>query len=728
MKNNSLFKLFFHTSPPKKKEFPILQSKHPAVINSTEENNYNINLDTVNLYDDHNDCDHTETQNANWYGKGSVIDIQGYKITNPLVYVTNSKQESSACHIIPKKLKASSVENYDHIGYWPSYSKLNASQRGIFLRWLSEEKNNTEINIGYVFIYFYGLEYRVLKEHKDLELIGYEIIKLWKRYASDRSFQQYSERLLAYIISNLKDKEKAVNLFKEIEYSLSKYSIIYQSGIHLKINNPISISVNELISLIPTFESVSGSCIPRKVGKYFNQYFKIIAKEEIEEAITCTKLKEYAESYWSASNFITGDHYYKGIRIIIDRKIQSKLAKKWNKAIEDFRPYSRKLNKYSFKEIFGLLPEEFKRVIDHPLKNKLKEIATNLTDKVVTISEIANSLGMDVSEKLTSKECKEIINTLLHENIIIEPNAIYFKKNYKKNDLVCLSQIQGASMLDTHNYKVAALMADLGVDLAYSDNDYSEAEAGQIYLTVKSNFLSTALEYEHLRLRVELYKTQRPNVSNILKKISKHLKINSLERLINYLVGVALSDGTFTKEEDRKIRSILSKLGIRESYITDIYERFGIHETFENIELKSHQNNLQKGSPIPKKQEITLDQKKIDQIKSDTEEVKLVLSKIIREEEQKSYIPIAPEENKSITTLNKNQFLFLRHIVQQDNWDKRVLRNKAREHGFMVNAIISTINEWTEENYGDYLIFENGNNFEINHLVLEDMNAEDKFS
>ena len=333
--------------------------------------------------------------------------------------------------------------------------------------------------------------------------------------------------------------------------------------------------------MVPTFESVHRSCIPTKVGIYFDQYFKIITKKEIEEAITHIKIKEYKENYGSASNFITKNYYYKGLRIVVDSKIQNKLAKKWNKAIEEFRPYSRKLNKCSSKKLFSLLPEELKKTIDHPLKNQLKEIATNLNDKVVTVSEITHSLGMKVSEKLTSKECKEIIDTLLHEGIIIEPNAIYFKKNYTKNDRVCLSKIQNASMLDTDNYKVAALIVDLGIDLAYSDNDYSEEEAGQIYLTVKSNFLNKELEYEHLRLRVELYKTQRPNVSGILKKISKHLSINSLEILINYLIGVALSDGIFTKEEDRKIRTIVSKLGVRESYITDIYEKFGIYEMFK---------------------------------------------------------------------------------------------------------------------------------------------------
>ena len=123
----------------------------------------------------------------------------------------------------------------------------------MFLKWLSQGKNNTAIDIGYVFIYFYGLEYRVLQENKDLILIGYEIIRLRKYYASNRSFQGYSESLLAHIISNLNNKNVAKEMFKAVEPSLDKYSSIYCSGIHLKIKASDFINADELISLIPTF-------------------------------------------------------------------------------------------------------------------------------------------------------------------------------------------------------------------------------------------------------------------------------------------------------------------------------------------------------------------------------------------------------------------------------------------------------------------------------------------
>ena len=678
-----------------------------------------MTLHSNSKYDDYN---YAKIKAANWYGKGSITEIQGYKIIDSLIYVSNSGGKSEACHIIPRKLKVGNTENYDHIGYWPSYSELNPGQKRMFLKWLSEGKNDTTIDIGYVFIYFYGLEYRVLKENKDLELIGYEIIRLRKYYASNRSFQGYSESLLAYIISNLKSKETAVKIFRTIEPDLDKYSVIYRSGIHLKINGSNSITIDELISLIPTFENVDRSSIPKKVGKYFDQYFKIIAKEEIEEAISQIEPKEYKEMYRSASSFIREEHYYKGFRIIVDRKIQDKLAKKWNQAIEVFRPYSRKLTKYDPKNIFSLLPEELRKTIDHPLKDKLKVIESDLIGRAVTVSEVATYLGVTVQEKLRHSECKEIVDALLHAGIIIEPNAVYFKENYKARDFVFLSKVEDAVMLDTNKYKFASLMADLGIDLAYSDNDYSNEEAQQIYMAIGSTFLSTAIEYEHLKLRVELSKIQKPKMSGVFKKISETLDSSSLEVLGSYLVGIALADGHFTKEEDKRIRTILSKLGIRETYLTDIYERLGISEVFKNVEIKTHQSDIQKGSLIPRKQEIILDQQKLSQIKSNTEKINSVLSKIFIDEEEKDYISMVQEEEEIEESLDAKHSLFLKDIIQQNKWNKKILRDKAKEFELMVNAAISKINKWTEEKYGDYLIFENDSNFEINHLILEDMN------
>ena len=684
------------------------------------------------FFDEH----YEEVKNAKWNGLESEIEVQGFKIKNPFLFTTNSNEKSVACHIVPIKLPASNKEeeDYDDMGYWPSFSDLTSSQRGKFLKWLSDGKEDPTIDIGYVFIYFYGLEYRVVKEGQDLEEIGREVIRLRKYYASNNSFRNYSENLLAYIISNLENTETAMELFREIKDNLKNNSIIYRSGINFKLKKSSKLSVDDLIKLIPTFEKVIKSIIPIKVEKYFNQYFKIIAKQEIDEAIKLIDLEEYDEFYHSASSFIGRDHTFKGVHAVVDRIIQDKLTKKWEQTIDTLRPYSRKISKKTSEEIFNLLPEELRKTLDHPLKDKIEKLSVNSLNKPVKLIEIIDILGMSISEKIKQKESKKIVDALLSQNIIIEPDLSYFQKNYKQDEVVYLSKVNNATALDSQDYKLAALMADFGADLAYSDNDYSQKEAKQIYDFVSSQFLKKEIEKEHLKLRVELYKYQKPRMNKLFEKLTQKLNLNDLKILGSYLVQVALADGRFTIEEDRKIKKVFSKLGLDESYVKDLYAEFGINEVLGNTELRSSNTIGTKENLTNIKREFVINREKVNQLTSETKEISHVLSRIITIEEEASSpplstIPLKTKKEKSDLFLNKRTHVkclievlknikFLIEILKKDEWNKKEFREKAKEFNLMVNVVISNINEWSEEEYGDHLIFES-DNYQIQKNIME---------
>lgn len=53
------------------------------------------------------------------------------------------------------------------LGYWPSFNRLSESSRGAYLTWLASERENPNVPLGYVFIYFYGLERRILVDSKE---------------------------------------------------------------------------------------------------------------------------------------------------------------------------------------------------------------------------------------------------------------------------------------------------------------------------------------------------------------------------------------------------------------------------------------------------------------------------------------------------------------------------------------------------------------------------------
>lgn len=77
--------------------------------------------------------------------------------------------------------------------YFPSYVQLSPEQRWVYLEWLKDISN--PIDIGYVFIYYYGLERNLLLG--DFET-AYREILLLRQYHDSKSFESYSYNALLF--------------------------------------------------------------------------------------------------------------------------------------------------------------------------------------------------------------------------------------------------------------------------------------------------------------------------------------------------------------------------------------------------------------------------------------------------------------------------------------------------------------------------------------------------
>jgi uncharacterized tellurite resistance protein B-like protein len=87
-------------------------------------------------------------------------------------------------------------------GYWPSYATMSPAGRAAYLHWLSTGRRHPDVHIGYVFLFFYGLERRVLLElaHNpqaqriELPAIRAEVDHLLRIYGGTGSFAGYAGR------------------------------------------------------------------------------------------------------------------------------------------------------------------------------------------------------------------------------------------------------------------------------------------------------------------------------------------------------------------------------------------------------------------------------------------------------------------------------------------------------------------------------------------------------
>lgn len=85
------------------------------------------------------------------------------------------------------------------LGYWAHYSRLSPRARAAYLSWLGAGRADPNTPIGYVFLYFYGLERRALHDALDspaadaeLSIIATEVARLLAVYGQDASFHRYA--------------------------------------------------------------------------------------------------------------------------------------------------------------------------------------------------------------------------------------------------------------------------------------------------------------------------------------------------------------------------------------------------------------------------------------------------------------------------------------------------------------------------------------------------------
>ena len=148
-----------------------------------------------------------------WKRPNESVQIGIYEITGGFFYYGGQlnaldeygTESSLVDDTLPIK-NAPMTYNDDSLGYWAKYSELSAKGRGAYLAWLSSERNNRDTPIGYIFIYFYGIERRLLVDFdrgnvsdEECYSLYEEVLRLLNIYGNNNSFHEYATNLIEYM-------------------------------------------------------------------------------------------------------------------------------------------------------------------------------------------------------------------------------------------------------------------------------------------------------------------------------------------------------------------------------------------------------------------------------------------------------------------------------------------------------------------------------------------------
>ena len=148
---------------------------------------------------------------GHWITPGEHISVAGHEIRGGFFYFGGRLPDLDGygvdASLIDSSLRirrdADMLYQDETLGYWPSFNSISEPSRGAYLAWLASKRENPDVPLGYVFIYFYGLERRILVDSKEGEVTDVEFKSIYQElqrlrsiYGTSRSFSGYSLRLM----------------------------------------------------------------------------------------------------------------------------------------------------------------------------------------------------------------------------------------------------------------------------------------------------------------------------------------------------------------------------------------------------------------------------------------------------------------------------------------------------------------------------------------------------
>lgn len=682
-----------------------------------------------------------------FYGPGSVATVDKKKLESPLIYhIPGTLNQPYDASLIETGLPvATSGLGAYKLPYWPSYRQCSPEQRRNYLNWLTSGKRDPFVELGYVFIYFYGLERRVVVDRQDSQAVIKELLRLFPIYKSSRSFQRYCSSLLwmsALLASEV--RELTEEILKQIidateywsEANLSALLSIYQKQ-NIPIPPDVAFLVAENDSRSP--RSVVLKRHPDKFRELFCSRFTEMYKDGLRLK---TSKRDCYFDYRPASESLIGiKGGFSQNRILLPNTLgipsQFKpLIQIWSEVIDDLKAFDRVQKKYGDDEVltadvYEALPVEL-RNDDHPDFDTWYQIIDKFTDNsgvaLIPVSELAKVRGIPERPRLTKKQCVQILNSADCMDLCLEPDSRETGQNYRWDEYVSVFPKE-ESEEDLKSYHAASILLRLGMSIASADGTVDEEELEMITTHLEQQFNLSPQEsvrLEHLSLLLSRYPADDTSLARKLQELPEEQR-NIVGDL---LVGIASADDIITPDETKALKKAFRNLKLDPDRIDRLTE--GVVSVEDDTSTES---------------ELVLNHDRIREIMSETSKVAEFLHTVMVEDEVDETEPLesseeiqeeveqnsdshrevkqsdeaevtvrfksADESDIDCEGLDARYHVFLKELLSRNHWQHSELEAQARTNGLMLMGAIEAINEWSLESLGDWLIEETGDTVQV---------------
>jgi uncharacterized tellurite resistance protein B-like protein len=605
-----------------------------------------------------------------------------------------------------------------HLSYWPSYWGASPEARRAYLRWLSTGRSYPGADIGYAFLYFYGLERRALHDEKtstkaraELPTIINEIDRLLRVYSNSGSFQGYASSLL----NLLKAKDQREKLFEESPTPLLMrrwLSFEHKLGLAQCAAEgkplPADWALVWLMADPNTYLRTPAVRCPEELRKLFShRYHEQYGDGMIlPQNITRLKLQHRVASPTFGYH---GDNFEKEFDLP-DVSVLTGPINKLRAIAEDccteLDGFSRALgkdgiSKDSFSAIielpFVLWPDRYRQ----PINDLRNSVFSNDGPLIMSFDKFRSFLP-DCSD-ITKRKMLATYRLLEDAGLGFEPDIRYGGSIPEENEDIALFKFEKQVLppISQQRYLAVALTLRLAASVVFADGVASDTEKTLLQRQIEAWPHLNKTERTRLHAYLCLLLKAPPKLVGLKKHIAD-LDANARNTIANFLTIVAQVDYTINPKEVSALEKIFKVLELDPK---TLYSKMHM-AAVEPVTVRPASAESE-GYDIPRQQRdepapfLKLNVDKIASLQDDSERVSAILSKIFSQElddleaidDQKNELQIEDSRGISLIGLDAEKSSLLQLLMTRTQWARLELDEIAGDRNILLDGALETINE-----------------------------------
>ncbi|SDT88032.1 Tellurite resistance protein TerB [Stappia sp. ES.058] len=669
---------------------------------------------------------------ARWVSPGDKVAIAGLEILGGNFYFGQSLcatdfDQPENCLVNPSLMIGRGGDPAGQsMPYWPSYSRIHPNARRSYLEWLASARDDPDASIGYVFLYFYGLERRFFVDEasRDNDAIIDEVRRLISIYGRNGSFRNYATQFLEFaspLSGNLRTRP-------EIDAEAShgfEFPLPARLYLGARLADGQVLDAEDCLLWFVSLPETRLRTPAKRCFDLFQTLWKIRFQERHPEGLKVRTPKRTLKNtgYRAASGTFTAT--LTGATAIPDITSLTSPLKGFAAIAEtctsDLESYSRFVGKRpedaQSTEAAVLLPKAFLSCDDdNPLKalsQKISETFAGRPTGKIALAELCEKVGLGApgEGKVPASLFNKLGAALDRLDIGYEPDRRYGAVPPPPDGTVVFFRAANAAAVDQDRaqFHAARTIVEINALAAWADGVVDASELATLQQEISAVPGLGPVERVRLLAYASALLGGTANSRALMKGLAK-LDDAGRRRVAQATVAVVLADGHVSHSEVVFIEKLWKTLGFPKE---ELYGALHSGNVVAEEPVTVMTETSEPGHPIPPppapapvsatRAQVDIDNDRLTRILSETSAVSSLLSEIFIEEEASvtPHRPQASSHRRPFDGLDTEHGDLLLFLLTEQRVERSAFEGRAKELRVLPDGAIETINEWGFELYDE---------------------------